>query len=515
MAVAVTVILLYVQDTWAEAERADGVFNPWAETGTSTNAANVSNYRAQHPYCSNDAWSYAYADWFMLDRPSCRALATGEVAEKTPGAFFFTTAIIETSTIGWRCEAPDAPARASDCVARNHTLEPPRSDGQCLCMHSHAVYPLAVEGMRMAFELSYSTTGGSSGFVLTGSSNRPSSGSLPMDTTVLLGDGRAHTFANGQTPTFTVGEWLRAAGASLDQPNEQLTPDYRNGSVYPRLRSSGLHVAVEIYFSNGKRTSSDDAGGPPSFKPYFLQTVRDVQATVRLVADTSSWAGNGPIMNYPLHASVGGRVGPGSFHKVETYRQGVVFLFRTRGLIYYRSWTLVLATLLSFVVLLQLAGRITELVVFYLLPYGVSYELRQHRSKDVRVSDIVRQQTIKRRQRSCTSVDIEPNSMPDSFPQMSGAVLPACSSCRASSASLDESFTSEHSALNGGTRAVGTAAEAAAEELGGAESERDEAVLKSARATDVHGGAAVGVHGGGTNACERRSRTEVGLGGAS
>lgn len=78
VAVSITVLLLWVQDSWAEVERAEGVFNPWAETGTSAAAANTPDYRIGHPYCSNDAWSYAYASWFELDRPLCRALTTGE-----------------------------------------------------------------------------------------------------------------------------------------------------------------------------------------------------------------------------------------------------------------------------------------------------------------------------------------------------------------------------------------------------------------------------------------------------
>ena len=56
-AVGVVVVLLSFQDSWAEQERPDGVFNPWAETGTSADAGNISDYRETHPYCANDAWS--------------------------------------------------------------------------------------------------------------------------------------------------------------------------------------------------------------------------------------------------------------------------------------------------------------------------------------------------------------------------------------------------------------------------------------------------------------------------
>ena len=72
---------------------------------------------------------------------------------------------------------------------------------------------------------------------------------------------------------------------------------------------------------------------------------------------------------------------PQEYELVERSRQGVLFLFDTKGLIYKFDAWLALSIVLSTVVLLQVANMIADGIAFYLLPGGQSTLLRNKRQE--------------------------------------------------------------------------------------------------------------------------------------
>ena len=84
------------------------------------------NFSAPFAYCNNDSYSFVYWEpgWNYGTPPVCRQLTSGEVVEKGLGNVFFTTAFMETVTIGWTCGDANDAVRRAECTDMAETAPP-------------------------------------------------------------------------------------------------------------------------------------------------------------------------------------------------------------------------------------------------------------------------------------------------------------------------------------------------------------------------------------------------------
>ena len=309
----------------------------------------------------------------------------------------------ERHTIGWSCNGPEAASQYQKCLDLASYNSPELGSGdlesnivsktrgnQCTCNVRESYYPVGVEHMKMAMEVSYSTSmlfG-----KVNGSTNNPNPELTPQGRSleVRFYNSTGHNLLKDRvTPPLTdwiafslkdlltaVGERMvlypgrsrsgpdpsplpaafdlmyftpatptcppphphppppRCADIDLDMENKDLTPDYRtmgtadNPYRYPKFRTAGLNLQMQINFVNSDPAIEQERrGGSPTSLRAMLAP-HDVRAEIELKPNVKQWAGLGPIMSYEQFPSgEGGR----TFHKVERYRQGVVVSFVTVG----------------------------------------------------------------------------------------------------------------------------------------------------------------------------------------
>ena len=161
-------------------------------------------------------------------------------------------------------------------------------------------------------------------------------------------DYTATDFVSGVGIGMSVGDWLAAAGISLNDFNYDLTPDYRDPAVYPTLRSSGVTLDVIVHLTNR------EAG---SYKPGYDNKI--VKASVMPKAVTNNWVGNGPTIHYESYPT--GPPGARRFAKVVRYRQGIAFRFRSAGRMFMMNWMYLFDVILGALVLMNASKGLTRL----------------------------------------------------------------------------------------------------------------------------------------------------------
>ena len=67
-------ISLYIGDSWAYTEAPVGVVNAWPEGGDWRAHADLFPNVASLPHCTDDRFSYAYDENFVMDNPECLKL---------------------------------------------------------------------------------------------------------------------------------------------------------------------------------------------------------------------------------------------------------------------------------------------------------------------------------------------------------------------------------------------------------------------------------------------------------
>ena len=108
---------LYMDDGWAMSEQPGGISNAWDEPGSMLASTNdVAAKRASTVYCDNPDYSYV-SEGYIYDTPACEALLPAEITSKTSTSVFYTTAYLETVTLGWPCAASYADTRRVSCEA--------------------------------------------------------------------------------------------------------------------------------------------------------------------------------------------------------------------------------------------------------------------------------------------------------------------------------------------------------------------------------------------------------------
>jgi hypothetical protein len=306
---------LYMNDGWAMSEVPGGMCNAWDEAGSMlTSTSNVTAKRLASPYCSNPEHSYT-TETYTYGSPKCEALLPAELTQKTTASVFYTTAFIETITTGWPCDDADAPTKRAQCTARGGVHSQKIEPRQCLCAEQRPVYPLAVEEMALVFEHSFDTT-----LVGLSGSSAEATGGDDLYSNVFFANGTARHFASGRVLRLPVADWLAAANVSLDEINGAVRAD--SSGAYPRMRTSGVNIKVQIEYSN-----IDKATG----RAILGQT--QVHADVTLQAENGTWTGAG-VQTIWVQFPTGDRDLAQNFTVVERWRQGVLFQFHTTGMIF-------------------------------------------------------------------------------------------------------------------------------------------------------------------------------------
>lgn len=279
--ILVLVYLLWAMVTsnsWALTEVPGGTSNSWPEEGDWHSIADTGGMHL--PHCIDKAgFSYAYSPEFTMDRPECEVLHPYELAAKGSDRLTVTTAYIEYHEVGFPCSS----GKQAECTGLTMQME----TGQCYCLTSRTVYPVGVDEIVIAYEHGYTTT---EAFNWWGSSSVSPGLPESVQSTVERPEGRTNKsalqFDSGSAIRLSLRGWLDAANVSLDDRNTQLSPDYRDSAVYPRMRSSGTTLTITTKYSNL------GADGEPSYYE------RRVDAHVSVAADLSNWAGPGPLTHW-------------------------------------------------------------------------------------------------------------------------------------------------------------------------------------------------------------------------
>ena len=376
---------LYTNDSWAYGEQPIADYNMYVSKGSSASIiADSPDFDTTFQYCANASYKYDYSPEYRYgDPPRCVELNTGEATVKGLDHFFFATMFDERHEFGWSCGSAEEASQYQLCVEMasnmgNKAVNTSRGP-QCKCSVRQSYYPVAVEHMQMAMEITYTTSSFFGSY--NGSTSVPTSSwpigpqGLPLEVRLYNTTGHnllAHRYEEPLSNwiAMSLEDLLASCGLALDMPNRELTPDYRTDDVegktprYPRFRTSGVSVEMRVDFRNSDPVAEQKRRGSVSQRLYASLKAHDVRAEITLLADTKKWAGLGPIMAYGRFPS-----GPGmrSYHKIERYRQGVVFSFVTDGHVLRLNYHGLVLQLVVGLSLLSVAKLLTHTLGFYLL----------------------------------------------------------------------------------------------------------------------------------------------------
>ena len=379
MIVLYVVLTLYLGDKWAYSEAPAGSINAWPSAGDWLEHANLPNLETLR-YCASPGYTFIYSSTFAYKNPECEIASPWQISRKGTNKVSFTTAFTETQEVGWPCaDAAIHAAETAACSARGGTLSG-TSGTQCTCSKLRTVYPVGVDLMSMAFEHSATAQTAASSFAtLKASSKVPSGQAGGLRSTILsAANGTQVSFESGAAVRMHVRDWLALAGLdSLDATNLDLEPDATDATKYPRFRTSGILVDITIEYSN-----VDPATRRPS---YWNETIH---ANVRPEAKKSQWAGDGPLVQWNQYPT--GPRGARRYDKVEMYRQGIIFQFRTTGKLFRMDWYFFFNTVISGLVLLSTAKSATAMYACYLAPNApmIKTRTREQFKLEHRLADI-------------------------------------------------------------------------------------------------------------------------------
>ena len=246
--VAFVLIQLAMGSAWAYSSAPIGSVNAWPDSGNW--ATYMSELEDEHapPYCSNADFSYGYDASFEMYNPQCEPLAPQEISSKGPKVVHYTTALIESVETGWPCSADVNATRQAECTTGGGVVSTQLGARQCICTTSRTVYPIGIEEMNLYFEHAF--TGGDKFEDRKGSSSYAAGAEGAIDTTIMYNKGEEKiagpTYQSGEPIGMRVVDWLLAAELDLNAENPELTPDYKDGTTLPRLRSTGLTIDVRV-----------------------------------------------------------------------------------------------------------------------------------------------------------------------------------------------------------------------------------------------------------------------------
>ena len=368
---------IFSENAWAHSEVPGGRVNAYGESTADFIAAKADN---QLDYCSSDQHDYVFDpnSMYKYQKPACRALEPEEAVTKAIGAVTFTTSVIESIELAWKCtdgtgDDPDARKKQEACndaenKGTSSGIEYSSVNGvderQCKCLIRETYYVKGVEKMGIVFEHGYTTTDRAGS--LDGGSAREGSG---LSTQI-----GPKTFEGGKDRIIMPLEELIARnsqGRSLRSSNADAGLDGRSGNDgAPFFRVTGMKLRVDIVYDNRNK---DGTAGLAN---------RDVDAEIKVTAE-GGWAGPGAQVFIMEAPSFDAASGTNSYAKMVRYRQGVEVVFVAAGYVYWFDYMHLITVFAGAYIFLAVAVVIMDFIAFNVLPNGVSKVLYAKRAERV------------------------------------------------------------------------------------------------------------------------------------
>jgi len=318
----------------------DGAVNPWVEPGA------MGRNDKMPQYCSNKDL-YAYSEHFVLDRPVCRKHHYTELFHKTPTTVSVTSSYIEEVRTGWPCAASDASSRAAACTGAVS------EDGlQCECVETQAFYPSGIEDLDIVFQHFYTLDTPGENFNVKGNSL------YDVDTTLVAHNGSEVKYKAGTNIAIRLSDLLARAEVSLDALNPSVASDYRNDSVYPRFRSTGVRIEIGLHYNN-----RDDKTRRPGLARNPSEVQQGMKAYAHIGSPSLGWSTIGPTPSFREHPV--GPDGNATYVKVSQYNMVVLINFTSTGKVFRFKFHEFLVALIGAVVLIEIARSFTDAITLY------------------------------------------------------------------------------------------------------------------------------------------------------
>jgi len=361
-------------------EPIEGRANPFASKASYPVAAAMagSSGASAFPYCVNNYLPYTYSADFDYRNTDCEVINVYEMNQKSTNYISFTTVYTETQDFAWPCGASDAFVTSSMNLCNTHSSTTITSNsildsdtGQCGCQVYRTVFPSAIEETDMTFNHGYLVTD------LVGVTWSQTSGTVAqapnhdLDTKVYFANNkttRAYKPSNGQFAiTFKLKDVLAMVGLTLETTNPNVQGDAINPSVYPTYRHTGLGIEIEMLYTNRHK------------KDEVVLWSRDVDVSVNVTLQSPSWTSSGPKTFFTRYPE--GVMGSRTYHRIVRYPQDIEIRFVSRGYAYAFEPLHALQAFVDLVVLVGVAKTIMDIIVFNLLPNGISLVLKNKRSE--------------------------------------------------------------------------------------------------------------------------------------
>lgn len=390
------------EQSWAYSETPLGTVNAFGGEGDGfsklfymqTKASTL----AQLDYCGNESHAFQYDAVYDYKVPECRMIPAEQMVIKALGGVQFVTVFLERTIQGWPCNAADSVSRIDACKAGGGyaynvlgttagsdsdgiSRDAIPADGQCNCWTSKTVYPMGSDEMMMSFEHTYQFPNGDKGLQTFKGASTLSAEAVDLNpevkatlpTTIVYKNGTTRALGEGKSVSLSLREWLELAEVDLDHYNtiadfdnlDRKSVDGKSKRL-PFYRMTGMIINVLIDYSNGDPQVAENP---------------NVFANVKANKQFLGWAGPGSErihVQYPT-----GELGASYFTYVDRYAQGVTFAFSATGRVYAFDYIFLVNTLVAGVVLLGVAGTVTDMIAFNLLVGGHSAVLAAHRRQGV------------------------------------------------------------------------------------------------------------------------------------
>jgi len=386
---AYLVFSLIVNSTWAYAETPMGTVNAYGGASLKNGSAYLraaGRPDSEFSYCNNDQHAFMESAGYNYSTPQCKFFVPEQLVVKGKGQVQVITQILENHYRGWPCASANDAAETAAC-ANSSGVKIAMTSGQCLCQIDKTIYPVGVEDIVVSIDHTFSFPVGKFGLDSWGGTSTLTSAEaastsdvttsiesevedVGASTTCALEPSRTcRTYSAGSSVSLPVGQWLSAAGASLDDYNSLAGRDQMGrdgGQREPFNRMTGMVIAVTIRYHNG----SPQLTAQP-------QVSAHIAATKQLLG----WAGPGSQRIHVTYPT--GSYGAETFEYIDRYAQGIAFDFEPTGLVYVFNWNYLIQTLTVAFIMLGVAGTITDFVAFSSLPGGHSQVLSSYRFQTV------------------------------------------------------------------------------------------------------------------------------------
>jgi len=341
---------------------------------------------SNYTYCNNEQHAFMESTGFNYTMPQCQFIIPEQLVIKGKGQVQVVTQYLENRYTGWPCSST-VDANNSKACGDAGGVRYEQASGQCFCKTYRSVYPVGIDDMVVQFDHTFSFPNGlyelKSWAGTSTLDDKQAKANSDVSTAVkseIEFDGEGSTdcwgasnkkcvkFDPGTTVTLSVGDWLKAAGTSLDDINiyagvDKMGRTDANGQPRePFNRMTGVVLEILIKYTNGV----------PSLAPR-----KTVSAQITSQRKLLAWAGPGSQrihIQYPT-----GPYGGETFDYIDRYAQGVQFDFQPTGLVYTFDYYYLINTLAVAFIMLGVASTITDFIAFFCLPDYHSKVLNSYR----------------------------------------------------------------------------------------------------------------------------------------